>query len=64
MATNPTPPLTGPSTKKAYNTPVVMEFGAVADLTAGGSGAQPELKIEIFMMCFAGMLATKSITLC
>jgi hypothetical protein len=40
--------------KRAYASPVLSEFGAVQDLTAGGSGPQPELAYTFFMMCATG----------
>lgn len=60
MADTPAPP----RARRPYATPTLHAYGAVKDLTAGGSGAQAELKIEILNMCFVGMNAMRDVTLC
>lgn len=50
--------------RRAYGTPTLIAYGAVKDLTAGGSGPTAEFKLEIGMFCMTGMNANKSVTLC
>lgn len=40
----------GPRPKKPYQAPILRRFGLVRDLTTGGSGIDPEMKMMTHLM--------------